>query len=49
MASPKASTDKDGAKKGMKIATVSQAMKNIMVGRHPKRSCAHMLIQRPAS
>lgn len=38
MASPKAKTGREGAKTGMKIMTAIQLMKNIIVGRQPKRS-----------
>lgn len=49
MTSPKAKTPREGEKKGMKIAQTIQTMKNIMVLRQPKRSCAHVLINRPVS
>jgi hypothetical protein len=49
MASPHARIERDGAKTGMKIMTAIHAMKNIMVGRQPKRSCVQALTSRPAS
>ena len=49
IASPNARTGREGANTGIKIITVIQAMKNIIVGRHPKRSCAYMLMMRPNS
>jgi len=49
MASPKARTGREGAKKGIKMAIVIHAMKNIMVGRHPNLSWLYELNARPNS
>src|ERR1700742_1004945 len=39
----------DGAKTAMKMTMAIQAMKNMYVGRQPKRSWANELMTRPAS
>jgi hypothetical protein len=49
IASPKAKTLSEGAKKGMKIMTANQAMKAIIVGRQPNRSWVYALIRSPAN
>jgi hypothetical protein len=49
IASPHANTASDGAKTGMKIMTVIQTIKNIIVGRHPNRSCVYALTSSPTS
>lgn len=49
MDSPQARIDSDGAKTGMKIAAAIQTMKNIKVGRHPKRSWEYALTRSPPS
>lgn len=49
IASPNASNDNDVEKKGMKIIKAIQPMKNIIVGRQPKRSCAQAFTSKPAS